>query len=353
MSGVHWHMPEATGLRPVRDEDGPALMAVVAGCWAEYPGCVTDFEGEAPEYHALATHLARKGGAGWVWAQAGLPVGLVAVWPAGDGAWELGKMYVAAAARGTGAAATLAEMAEAHARARGAARIVLWSDTRFDRGHAFYERRGYVRRGAIRALADKSASIEFGFTKPVSGVVVEMLDAAAAASAERGLADVLVACVADGAAISFMPPLPVETARTFWADVSRAVAGGRRILLAGWVDGILAGTAQLDIGTPPNQPHRADLAKMMVHPRARRRGLGSALLAAAEAAAAGAGRSLLTLDTRADDAGEALYRLAGWTEAGRIPRYALNPDGTPHATVLFFKNIGGIPPIPDSPGGVG
>ena len=100
------------------------------------------------------------------------------------------------------------------------------------------------------------------------------------------------------------------------------------------------GTVTLDLATPPNQTHRAEVAKLLVHPAARRRGVGQALMAALEAEAAQRGRRLLTLDTRADDAGEALYRRLGWQEAGRIPGFALNADGSASATVFFYKQIG-------------
>jgi ribosomal protein S18 acetylase RimI-like enzyme len=108
-----------------------------------------------------------------------------------------------------------------------------------------------------------------------------------------------------------------------------------------WVDGVLVGTVTLDLAMPPNQPHRAEVAKLLVHPAARRRGVAQTLMAALETKAAQRGRRLLTLDTRADDAGEALYRRLGWQEAGRIPGFALNADGSASATVFFYKQIGG------------
>jgi GNAT superfamily N-acetyltransferase len=249
-------------------------------------------------------------------------------------------MYVAAEARGAGLAARLLDTAEAHARAAGARRLVLWTDTRFARAHAFYEKRGYVRQGAIRILDDLSRSLEFRYAKPAAGLAVEALDAAAAASAERRLAAILVACVEAGASVSFLPPLPVEAARAHWRGVAADVAAGTRLLLAAWVDGALVGAVQLDLGTPQTQPHRAEVATLLVDPAARRRGLGRALVRRAEQAARRAGRPLLTLDTRAGDAAEALVRALGWTEAGRIPGGALNPDGTCGDTVLFWKRMG-------------
>lgn len=326
-------------LRPVRDDDAPGIIGVVSACWDEYPGCVTDIDGEAPELRALASYLADRQGAGWIAEADGALAGLIACWPLAGEAWEVGKMYLAASARGTGTGAALLDAAEAHARAQGAAELALWSDTRFTRAHAFYEKCGFLRRGPIRALHDKSNSIEFGYAKPLRGVAVRVLDASAAASAVLPLADILVACVAGGAAVSFLPPLGRDDARAFWQRAATAVATGRRLLVAGWVDGVLAGTVTVDIDMPPNQPHRAEVQKLLVHPIARRRGLGRALMQAAADAAAGAGRSLLTLDTKAGDPGESLYRAQGFTECGRIPGFALNPDGTAHDTILFYKHL--------------
>lgn len=325
-------------LRPGRDADAAGFIALIAACWAEYPGCVMDRE-EVPELDALATYAAGRGGAVWAAEAEGRVVGMVCVWPQADDAWELAKMYVAQPWRGTGLAHALAAAAEDFARARGAVRIVLWSDTRFDRAHRFYEGRSYVRAGAIRALGDRSNSIEFGYAKPLGASVVQRLDAAAAASAEVALARVLVACVDAGASVSFFAPLAMEPARAFWRETARAVARGERVLLGAWHGGTLVGTVHLVFAAPQNQPHRADLAKMLVHPDARRRGIGAALLAATEQAARDAGRTLLVLDTQTGGAGERLYRAGGWTEVGCVPDYARFADGSPCDTTFFFKRL--------------
>jgi ribosomal protein S18 acetylase RimI-like enzyme len=166
-----------------------------------------------------------------------------------------------------------------------------------------------------------------------------MLDAAAAAAAERQLAEILCACVDAGASVSYLPPLPLHVARALWRDTAAEVEAGARLLLGAWAAGELVGTATLDLATPPNQPHRAEVQKLLVHPRARRRGIARALMMRAEEAALSAGRTLLTLDTRAGDAAERLYRELGWTEAGRIPGYALNADRIPCDTILFWKHL--------------
>jgi GNAT superfamily N-acetyltransferase len=326
-------------LRAGRDDDAASFIALIGACWAEYPGCVMDLDGEVPELRALATYYARPGGALWAAEQDGAVIGMVATRPLEGGAWELCKMYVAASARGAGVAQTLIDAAESHASARGATEMRLWTDTRFDRAHRFYEKSSYVRRGALRVLGDKSNSIEFPYAKPLTGVAIWELDAAAAVSAIGCLAALLKACVDGGASVSFLPPLDPSVATAFWQRAASAVATDGRVLLAAWADGTLAGTVTIDCDMPQNQTHRADIAKVLVHPAARRRGIARALMARAEAAARARNRDLLVLDTKEGDAAEPLYRSLGWHEAGRIPGFALEPDGSRAATILFWKNI--------------
>ena len=154
----------------------------------------------------------------------------------------------------------------------------------------------------------------------------------------EGLVDVLIDCVKGGASVSFMWPLTRERARAFWQRVARGVTAGDRVLvIAEDAEGV-CGTVQLILDQPENQPHRADLAKMLVHRRARRRGLGAALMRAAEAAARDCGKTLLVLDTASDDA-ERLYEREGWVRVGVIPGYALLPHGGPCATTYFYRNL--------------
>jgi GNAT superfamily N-acetyltransferase len=155
------------------------------------------------------------------------------------------------------------------------------------------------------------------------------------------LAEVLCDCVAGGASVSFMAPLTQERAAQFWRALAPdVVSGARRLFIARDADGSIVGTVQLCCALPENQPHRADLAKMLVHRRARRRGVGEALLHAAEAHALAAGRTLLVLDTASADAAR-LYARGGWQRLGEIPDYALYPDGRPCATTLFYKSLRG------------
>jgi ribosomal protein S18 acetylase RimI-like enzyme len=324
-------------VRPGRDADGSALIALIWACWSAYPGVKMDVGREMPELHALARYYADQGGVLWVAETDGAISGMVAVRPIGDAAWEICRVYVDPSLHGSGLGHVLLDHAERHAIAAGAGRLILWSDTRFDRAHRFYEKRSYVRRGAVRVLDDISDSLEFPYAKPVNGV--EVLDIAGATSAERRLAEILIACVDGGAGVSFLPPLSRDKAKAFWHRVASDVGNGKRVLLAAWRDGVMAGTGMLDLATPDNQPHRAEVQKILVDPAGRRRGVGWEIMQGLEQAAVAAGRSLLTLDTRAGDAGEALYRARGWREAGRIPGYALSIDGGLHDTVFFWKRL--------------
>jgi len=151
------------------------------------------------------------------------------------------------------------------------------------------------------------------------------------------LSDVLIDCVEGGASVSFMLPMSRAKAQGYWRSAAASVARGELLLLAAEeVAGAMVGTVQVRLAQPENQPHRAELTKMLVHRRARRRGVGAALLAAAERAALGAGRTLLVLDTASEDA-QRLYTRHGWQRCGQIPHYALWPDGAPCATTIFFK----------------
>jgi ribosomal protein S18 acetylase RimI-like enzyme len=154
----------------------------------------------------------------------------------------------------------------------------------------------------------------------------------------RGLAQLLVDAVESGAAVSFLS-LTETQALDWWRRQFATPASGTVVLVARDEQGI-AGSVQLHPAWAPNQPHRADVSKLIVHRRARRRGLAKALMAAIEHEAASAGYRLLVLDSKRGDAGERLYRALGWTVVGTIPRYALDTDGsTPHDTVVFFKEL--------------
>lgn len=157
-----------------------------------------------------------------------------------------------------------------------------------------------------------------------------------------GLCDVLIDCVEGGASVSFMWPMTREKAERFWRKAAECVARGERIVLAAEdAGGAIVGTVTVNLDVPENQPHRADIAKMLVHRIARQQGVGAALLASAERAAFEAGRTLLVLDTVTGSSAYRLYSRHGWQRCGEIPQYALWPDGRPCPTTVFYKRVSG------------
>ena len=155
------------------------------------------------------------------------------------------------------------------------------------------------------------------------------------------LADVLIDCVEGGASVSFMHPLPRDRAVAFWRRVAQGVAAGELALLVAEDARGLCGTVQLVLDQPENQPHRADLSKLLVHRRARRQGLGAALMQAAEATARECGKTLLVLDAVTGGEAERLYERLGWERVGVIPGYALLPHGGLCGTTVYYRNLGG------------
>jgi GNAT superfamily N-acetyltransferase len=154
----------------------------------------------------------------------------------------------------------------------------------------------------------------------------------------EGLADVLLDVVEGGASVSFMHPFSRAKAIAFWRGVAKGVAAGERAIVVAEDEDGICGTAQLILSLPENQPHRADLAKMLVHRRARRRGIGAAVLNAAEDVARELGKTLLVLDTASQDA-ERLYERGGWIKVGVIPDYALMPDGAFCDTIVYYRRL--------------
>jgi len=153
------------------------------------------------------------------------------------------------------------------------------------------------------------------------------------------LAEVLLDCVAGGASVSFMASLSNAAAESFFASVVEGVQRGDRILLAAFLESKLVGTVQIQTATPPNQPHRADIAKLLVLRSARGQGVATRLMDHAEEASRLAGKTLLVLDTVTGGEAEKLYLRLGWTKAGVIPNYALYPDGSWCDTSIFWKQL--------------
>jgi GNAT superfamily N-acetyltransferase len=167
---------------------------------------------------------------------------------------------------------------------------------------------------------------------------IVVLDAAAAQVAINELSDVLVDCVEGGASVSFMLPFGREDAARFFEKVTASVARGETVLIAARLDGRIVGTVQLGLDMPPNQPHRGDIKKLLVHRAARNRGIGAMLMERAEEEAKAHGRALLVLDTASGEA-ERLYVRSGWQRVGVVPDYAMWPGGGFCDTVFFWKRI--------------
>lgn len=169
-------------------------------------------------------------------------------------------------------------------------------------------------------------------------MTIRSLDAAETRERIAQLAEVLLDCVEGGASVSFMLPMARATALAFWEKVLEAVARGERTLLVAEDEQGIAGTVQLITDMPENQPHRADVAKLLVHRRARGAGIGRRLMEAVEDAAREQGRRVLVLDTASSTA-ERLYERLGWQRVGVVPDYALLPDGALCATAFYYKHI--------------
>jgi GNAT superfamily N-acetyltransferase len=170
-------------------------------------------------------------------------------------------------------------------------------------------------------------------------VETRSLSATEARSYAGDLAEILLDCVAGGASVGFMPPLTKDAAESFFAKAAASVEQGERLLFAAFADSRLVGTVQLIPATMPNQPHRADISKLLVHRCARGRGIANSLMQQAEEAARVSGKTLLVLDTCEGGDAERLYLRRGWTKAGVIPNYALFPDGSPCDTAVFWKQM--------------
>ena len=173
----------------------------------------------------------------------------------------------------------------------------------------------------------------------IAAVEIISLEAPVADAALDQLATVLVDCVEGGASVSFMLPFSQEEALAFFRKVAGSVAAGDTVLLSASLGGTIVGTVQLGLDTPPNQPHRADIKKLLVHRSARGHGVGAALMVQAEEEARRRGRWLLVLDTVPGENGHRLYLREGWTQTGLVPDYALFPDGRLCDTAIMWKRL--------------
>jgi GNAT superfamily N-acetyltransferase len=170
----------------------------------------------------------------------------------------------------------------------------------------------------------------------MSPIIIERVGKDVGREDLNGLVDLLFDAIDDNAGVSFMPGLTRREAEAWWIDV---VAPPRAIVLVARDGDGLVGTVQIQPSWAPNQPHRGDVAKLIVHRRARRRGIGRALMEALEKEAGAAGYALLLLDTRKNDHPERLYASMGWVRVGDVPNFALNPDGSMCSTVFYYKQL--------------
>ena len=174
-------------------------------------------------------------------------------------------------------------------------------------------------------------------------ISIRQLSGPEAEAAIPALSEVLSDCVNDDASVGFMQPYGLSDAEPFWAQVAGAVASGATLLFVAEVGGVILGTVQVGLAQMPNQPHRGDLKKLLVHRSGRGRGLARQLMEAAERRAAEHGKTLLVLDTATGSPAEAIYPKLGWIRVGVIPDYALWPQGGLCDTTVFYKRIGPRP----------
>lgn len=174
----------------------------------------------------------------------------------------------------------------------------------------------------------------------MTGVQVRVLDALAAAGQIEPLVEILRDVVDGGGSVNFLAPMDPALARRFWHGVIQEVGAGRRVLFLAEDDSGPVGTVQLELIDKPNQPHRCEVAKLLVHRRARRKGVASALMQALEAEARRRKRTLITMDTVKGSGAETLYLGLGFQPAGVIPRYALSTTGALDDTLIMYKELG-------------
>jgi GNAT superfamily N-acetyltransferase len=174
-----------------------------------------------------------------------------------------------------------------------------------------------------------------------NSIRVAMPDPGQAKSLIPALAGILIDCVEGGASVSFMLPIDRRTAESFYEGVVEKIANGGAILFVAFLDGEIAGTVQLNPESKPNQPHRADVSKLLVARGGRNRGVAQALMAALEETAKERGRTLLCLDTATGSPAERLYEKLGWQRLGVVPRHAMWPQGGFCDTTFFWKDLRG------------
>lgn len=297
---------------------------------------------DQPDLTDIPGFYQRGAGNFWVATVDDKVIGTIALREYAPGQGALRKMFVDAAYRGgAGVAGRLLATLLVWARDRRLDTITLGTTERFLAAHRFYEKHGFA------PITVEALPVDFprmavdtrfyALTLTTAASAIRVWGSEEIDAREGELVALLQHCVADGASIGFMAPLSAEDASAYWQRVGRAVQAGDIRLWAAEADGRLIGSVQLALEQRTNGRHRAEVAKLMVDPALRRRGLGRALMQVLEAEARALGRSTLVLDTRAGDPSERLYEGLGYHRVGEIPNYALSTDGVLHSTAIYYK----------------
>ncbi len=325
---------------PYADVHQPGVIDLIVGIQRREFG-LTITAADQPDLTDIPGYYRQGAGNFWVAvAGADTVVGTIALREFAPGQGALRKMFVAPTYRGSaGIAAQLLETLLEWARNHGVATITLGTTDRFLAAHRFYAKHGFtpVSADALPAAFPRMTVDTLFFKKELSPLRIARQEAVDVEARVDQYVRLLRACVADGASIGFLPPLDEQEARAFWARVVNMLRAGDAWLWSADVDGQLTGTVQLHAASSANGRHRGEVAKLMVDPDARRRGIGRALMLALEAHALAQGRTTLVLDTRAGDPSESLYSALGYQRVGEIPRYARSAGGQLDATAFFYK----------------
>jgi len=332
--------PPSIEIVPYTDEHRAGVSDLIVGIQRdEYGLAIT--AADQPDLADIPGFYQIGAGNFWVALAEGRVVGTLGLREFAPGQGALRKMFVAPAYRGSvGVAGRLLVTLLDSARAQGLSAITLGTTERFLAAHRFYEKNGFaaIPEHALPAGFPRM-SVDTRFYALSLAAAIRSFTAADILTRLAEFGALLVRCVADGASIGFLPPLAPAVAEAYWREVAAAAQAGQSLVWGALLEGRLVGSVQLALEGRANGTHRAEVAKLMVDPVVRRRGIGSALMRALEAEALARSRTTLVLDTRAGDPSEALYRSLGYQRLGEIPCYARSADGALHATAIHYKVI--------------
>ncbi|HRF48789.1 MAG TPA: GNAT family N-acetyltransferase [Anaerolineales bacterium] len=327
-------------ITPYADAHKVAVSDLIVGIQRDEYGLAITAQ-DQPDLADIPGYYRTGAGNFWVALAEGRVVGTLGLREFAPGQGALRKMFVAPAYRGSfGVAGRLLATLLDWARAQGLSAITLGTTERFLAAHRFYEKNGFtaIPEHALPAGFPRMSVDTRFYTLSLAATIHSFFAADIRARlAEFGA--LLVRCVADGASIGFLPPLAPAVAEAYWREVALAAEDGRTLVWGALLEGRVVGSVQLALEGRANGTHRAEVAKLMVDPGVRRRGIGLALMRALEAEALARSRTTLVLDTRAGDPSEALYRSLGYQRLGEIPCYARSADGALHATAIHYKVI--------------